>query len=98
MVIKKRKLGYICILLYVFLVLSLPDGIKNMTALYKMSTREINVTYTYNYYFSFLELPIIIYGLAKYKHSNSIKFVGIFVVLVVLNLAYWILMRCFSCY
>ena len=91
MVIKKRKLGYICILLYVFLVLSLPDGIKNMTALYKMSTREINVTYTYNYYFSFLELPIIIYGLAKYKHSNSIKFVGIFVVLVVLNLAYWFL-------
>nr|WP_303242604.1 O-antigen ligase family protein [uncultured Blautia sp.] len=91
MVIKKRKLGYICILLYVFLVLSLPDGIKNMTALYKMSTRGINITYTYNYYFSFLELPIIIYGIAKYKRSNSIRFFKVFVALVILNLAYWFL-------
>ena len=39
LVIEKRKLGYICVLLYVFLDLSLPDGIKNMTALYKMTTR-----------------------------------------------------------
>lgn len=91
MVIEKRKLGYICILLYVFLALSLPDGMKNMTALYKMSTRGINVTYTYNYYFSFLELPIIIYGLAKYRHSNSIRFLKIFVAIMILNLAYWFL-------
>ena len=91
MVIKKRKLGYICILLYVFLVLSLPDGITNMTALYKMSTRGINVTYTYNYYFSFLELPIIIYGITKYKHSNSIRFFKVIITLVILNLTYWLL-------
>lgn len=91
MVIKKRKLRYILILLYVFLVLSLPDGIKNMTALYKMSTSEINVTYTYNYYFSFLELPIIIYGLAEYKSSKSIKFLKVFVALIILNFVYWLL-------
>ena len=91
LVIEKRKLGYICVLLYVFLVLSLPDGIKNMTALYKMTTRGINVTYTYNYYFSILELPIIFIALAKYRYSKSIKFLKVFVLIAILNIFYWIL-------
>lgn len=89
--IEKKKIRYILILLYIFLVLSLPDGIKNITALYKMSTRDINVVYTYNYYFSFLELPIIILGLIKYRRSNSIKFFKIFLLILLLNLAYWFL-------
>lgn len=88
LVVEKRKLGYICVLLYVFLVLSLPDGIKNMTALYKMTTREINVTYTYNYYFSLLEIPVILIGLSKYRHSNVVKFLKIYILLIALNLAY----------
>lgn len=91
LVIEKRKLGYICVLLYVFLVLSLPDGIKNMTALYKMTTRGINVTYTYNYYFSILELPIIFVALAKYRYSKSIKFLKVFILIAILNIFYWIL-------
>ena len=91
LVVEKRKIGYICVLLYVFLVLSLPDGIKNMTALYKMTTRGINVTYTYNYYFSILELPIIFIALAKYRYSKSIKFLKVFVLIAVLNIFYWIL-------
>lgn len=90
LVIEKRKLGYICVLLYVFLVLSLPDGIKNMTALYKMTTRGINVTYTYNYYFSILELPIIFVALAKYRYSKSIKFLKVFILIAILNIFYWI--------
>lgn len=80
-----------CVLLYVFLVLSLPDGIKNMTALYKMTTRGINVTYTYNYYFSILELPIIFIALAKYRYSKSIKFLKVVVLIAILNIFYWIL-------
>lgn len=91
LVVEKRKLGYICVLLYVFLVLSLPDGIKNMTALYKMTTRGINVTYTYNYYFSILELPIIFVALAKYRYSKSIKFLKVFILIAILNIFYWIL-------
>ncbi len=91
LVIEKRKLGYICVLLYVFLVLSLPDGMKNMTALYKMTTRGINVTYTYNYYFSVLELPIIFVALAKYRYSKSIKFLKVFILIAILNIFYWIL-------
>ena len=91
LVVEKRKLGYICVLLYVFLVLSLPDGIKNMTALYKMTTRGINVTYTYNYYFSLLELPIIFVALAKYRYSKSIKFLKVFILIAILNIFYWIL-------
>lgn len=91
LVIEKRKLGYICVLLYVFLVLSLPDGIKNMTALYKMTTRGINVTYTYNYYFSILELPIIFVAFAKYRYSKSIKFLKVFILIAILNIFYWIL-------
>lgn len=91
LVIEKRKLAYICVLLYVFLVLSLPDGIKNMTALYKMTTRGINVTYTYDYYFSILELPIIFVALAKYRYSKSIKFLKVFVLIAILNIFYWIL-------
>lgn len=91
LVVEKRKIGYICVLLYVFLVLSLPDGIKNMTALYKMTTRGINVTYTYNYYFSILELPIIFIALAKYRYSKSIKFLKVFVLIAVLNIFYWLL-------
>lgn len=90
LVIEKRKLGYICVLLYVFLVLSLPDGIKNMTALYKMTTRGINVTYTYNYYFSLLEIPVILIGLYKYRCSNIVKFLKIYILLIVLNVAYWL--------
>lgn len=90
LVIEKRKLGNICVLLYVFLVLSLPDGIKNMTALYKMTTRGINVTYTYNYYFSLLEIPVILIGLYKYRCSNIVKFLKIYILLIVLNVAYWL--------
>ncbi|MBU5480142.1 O-antigen ligase family protein [Blautia sp. MSJ-19] len=56
-----------------------------------MSTRGINVTYTYNYYFSILELPIIIWGLYKYRHSNVVRFLKIYVLLIILNLAYWFL-------
>lgn len=91
LVVKKRKFEYICLLLYVFLVLSLPDGMKNMTALYKMSTRGINVVFTFNYYFSFLEVPVILIGLSRYKYSNGIRFLKIYILLVLLNLAYWFL-------
>ena len=55
----KGKYIYLCLLAYTFLILSLPDGIKNMTCLYKMTTKGIHVTYTYNYYLSFLELSLI---------------------------------------
>lgn len=91
LVIKKRKLRYICLLLYVFVVLSLPDGIKSMTSLYKMTTFGIDVTYTYNYYFSLLEIPIILIALIKYKYSYSIKFLKVFFLILILNIFYWIL-------
>ena len=32
----KGKYIYLCLLAYTFLILSLPDGIKNMTCLYKI--------------------------------------------------------------
>ena len=91
---KESSIGkyiYLCVLAYTFLILSLPDGIKNMTCLYKMTTRGIHVTYTYNYYFSFLEIPIIFLGLLYYKYSRVIKFIWIYVLILAINIAYFLI-------
>ncbi len=88
MKISKKKLIQYCFLLYVFLVLSLPDGIKNMTCLYKMSTRDLPLVFTYNYYFSILELPIILFGLNVYRGSGIIRFLKLFAVVFAINLIF----------
>ncbi|SFC87266.1 O-Antigen ligase [Butyrivibrio sp. YAB3001] len=88
MKVRADKFGKYIFLLYVFLVLSLPDGIKNMTCLYKMSTRGLPILYTYNYYFSFLEIPIILVGLYVYRASIIIRFGKIIVVVALLNIIY----------
>lgn len=91
MKIQARKLGKYLFLLYVFLVLSLPDGIKNMTCLYKMTTRGLPIVYTYNYYFSFLEIPIILVGLYVYKYSSIIRFRKLMAVVAVINIVFGII-------
>jgi len=75
-------------LLYIFLVLSLPDGIKNITCLYQMTTRGLPVLYTYNYYFSMLEIPIILIGLYVYRASNIIRFGKVITVVAIINIVY----------
>lgn len=87
----KGKYIYLCLLAYTFLILSLPDGIKNMTCLYKMTTKGIHVTYTYNYYLSFLEIPIIFLGLLYYKYSRVLKFIWIYILIFAINIAYFLI-------
>lgn len=91
MKIRRDKLGKYIFLLYIFLVLSLPDGIKNMTSLYKMTTQGLPIIYTYNYYFSFLEIPIIIAGIYLYRRSCIIRFGHVFVAVAVINFVYIII-------
>lgn len=88
---KAEKILYVCLLAYVLLILSLPDGIKNMTCLYKMTTKGVHVTYTYNYYFSLLEVPIILFGLLYYKYSKVIKFLKVYMIIFVLNIIYYVI-------
>ena len=89
---KRIKVATIALFLYIFLVQSLPDGIKNMTCLYKMTTVDLPIMFTYNYYFSFLEIPIIIIGLYLYKKSKVIRFFPIFLLIIAIN-AVFILAR-----
>lgn len=89
---KRIRVATIALLLYLFLVQSLPDGIKNMTSLYKMTTADLPVMFTYNYYFSFLEIPIIIIGFILYKKSRVIRFFPIFLLIIAIN-AVFILAR-----
>lgn len=91
MKVRSDKLYKYIFLLYIFLVLSLPDGIKNMTSLYKMSTYGLPIMYTYNYYFSFLELPIIAVGLYAYKRSPIIRFGKVFAVVAGINIVFVII-------
>ena len=91
MKISRDKLGKSLFLMYIFLVLSLPDGIKNMTSLYRMSTRGLPIVYTYNYYFSFLEIPIILAGLYLYRKSSIIRFGRVFAVIGVINFIFVII-------
>ncbi len=86
--VRTNKLGKYAFLLYVFLVLSLPDGIKSMTCLYKMNTYGLPIIYTYNYYFSFLEIPIIIVGLYSYKRSTVIRVWTLFFVVAAINIVF----------
>ncbi len=88
MKVRRDKLGKYIFLLYIFLVLSLPDGIKNMTCLYQMTTRGLPILYTYNYYFSILEIPIILMGLYVYRASKIIRFGKVFVVVAIINIVY----------
>lgn len=91
MKVRADKFWKYIFLLYVFLVLSLPDGIKNMTCLYQMTTRGLPIIYTYNYYFSILEVPIIIMGLYVYRASNIIRFGKIITVVAIINFVYIII-------
>ena len=89
--VRTDKLVKYIFLLYIFFVLSLPDGIKNMTCLYKMSTKGLPIVYTYNYYFSFLELPIVIVGLYVYRFSSIIRFIKIILPVALINIVFAIL-------
>lgn len=89
--VRTDKFGKYIFLLYIFLVLSLPDGIKNMTCLYKMSTKGLPIVYTYNYYFSILEIPIIIVGLYVYRFSSIIRFGRVVLTVALINIVFAIL-------
>ena len=67
-----------------FAVLSLPDGLKAATSLYSSSTDSLNLVYTFTYYFSWLELPLVITGLFVYRKSKIINILPVFI-LVLLN-------------
>jgi hypothetical protein len=84
----KRSLKIICIFLYIFLVTSLPDGIKSMTAIYKMDTWVFSLVYIYYYYFSVFEIPIIVLGLYLYRRSKIIRFMPIFYLILLINIFY----------
>lgn len=86
--VRKDKLFKYIFLLYIFLVLSLPDGIKNMTCLYKMTTHGLPIVFSYNYYFSFLEIPIILVGLYVYKASSIIRFGRVFSIVAAINIVF----------
>ena len=75
-------------MLYAFLILSLPGGIRRATSLYEMSTIGLPIVYTYSYYFSALEIPIILIGLLRYRHSNIFRFAKVFIAILILNIVY----------
>ena len=54
----QKKLFGIIAMFYVFMIFSLPDGIRNQFAIYKMSTKRLPLVNTFNYYFTVLEIPI----------------------------------------
>ena len=89
--IPSKKAGKYLFLLYIFLVLSLPDGIKNVVSLYQMTTRGLPILYTFNYYFTVLELPIIIAGLYVYRSSSIIRFGKVILIVAAINIAFIIM-------
>lgn len=72
-------------LILIFVVLSLPDGLKASTSLYSSSTDSLNLVYTFTYYFSWLELPLIIAGLLVYRKSKVINIMPVFVLVLFFN-------------
>lgn len=87
----RKRLWRIGILLFLFLVLSLPDSIKDATCLYKMTTSDLSITYTYNYYFSYIEIPIIFLGLFQYKRSKVVRFGKVYFAILLINVSFFLL-------
>lgn len=89
--ISKKRIYLVILFIFLYIVIFLPDGIKNMFCLYKMTTSDLPLVYTYNYYFSFFDLIVVIWGLFCYKKSKIIRCMPIVTIIAVINIVRYLI-------
>ena len=86
LIVSKKSILLLVIFFVSFILIMLPDSIKNMFCLYKMTTSDLPLVYTYNYYFSIFDLIIILVGLFYYKRSKIIRCMPVVFAILTINL------------